>query len=110
MKNDELTVRTPLGELVVKIKADPDYPGISVAFCGNGIFLVLKEKQINEIVFIYFYKFNTKQRKWSTWGAPLLLLFRRSLVRIIGQGSCYDAYCNKGTYLIGGETYGSIRF
>lgn len=37
MKNDELTVRTPLGELVVKIKADPDYPGISVAFCGNGM-------------------------------------------------------------------------
>ena len=35
MKNDELTVRTPLGELVVGIKADPDYPGISVAFCGN---------------------------------------------------------------------------
>ena len=32
MKNDELTVRTPLGELVVGIKADPDYPGISVAF------------------------------------------------------------------------------
>ena len=31
MKNDELTVRTPLGELVVGIKADPDYPGISVA-------------------------------------------------------------------------------
>lgn len=27
------------------------------------IFLVLKEKQINEIVFIYFYKSNTKQRK-----------------------------------------------
>ena len=26
MKNDELTVRTPLGELVVGIKADPDYP------------------------------------------------------------------------------------
>ena len=24
-------------ELVVKIKADPDYPGISVAFCGNGM-------------------------------------------------------------------------
>ena len=24
MKNDELTVRTPLGELVVGIKADPD--------------------------------------------------------------------------------------
>ena len=37
MKNDELTVRTPLGELVVGIKADPDYPGISVAFCGNGM-------------------------------------------------------------------------
>lgn len=32
MKNDELTVRTPLGELVVGIKADPDYPGISAAF------------------------------------------------------------------------------
>ena len=31
------------------------------------IFLVLKEKQINEIVFIYFYKFNTKQKKRSTW-------------------------------------------
>ena len=37
MKNDELTVRTPLGELVVGIKADPYYPGISVAFCGNGM-------------------------------------------------------------------------
>lgn len=37
MKNDELTVRTPLGELVVGIKSDPDYPGISVAFCGNGM-------------------------------------------------------------------------
>ena len=37
MKNDELTVRTPLGELVVGIKADPDYPGISAAFCGNGM-------------------------------------------------------------------------
>lgn len=37
MKNDELTVRTPLGELVVGIKADPDYPGISVAFCGKGM-------------------------------------------------------------------------
>lgn len=32
MKNDELTVRTPLGELVVGIKADPDYPGIAIAF------------------------------------------------------------------------------
>lgn len=32
MKNEELTVRTPLGELVVGIKADPDYPGIAVAF------------------------------------------------------------------------------
>ena len=32
MKNDELTVRTPLGELLVGIKADPDYPGIAVAF------------------------------------------------------------------------------
>lgn len=31
------------------------------------------------------------------------LLFRRSLVRIIGQGSCYDAYGTEGTYLIGGE-------
>ena len=31
------------------------------------------------------------------------LLFRRSLVRIIGQGSCYDAYSTEGTYLIGGE-------
>lgn len=33
----------------------------------SAIFLVLKEKQINEIVFIYFYKFNTKQKKRSTW-------------------------------------------
>ena len=32
MKNDELTVRTPLGELVVGIKADPDYPGIAITF------------------------------------------------------------------------------
>ena len=31
------------------------------------------------------------------------LLFRRSLVRIIGQGSFYDAYSTKGTYLIGGK-------
>ena len=37
MKNDELTVRTPLGELVVGIKADPDYPGISVAFYEGSI-------------------------------------------------------------------------
>ena len=35
--------------------------------------------------------------------ALLLLLFRRSLVRIIGQGSCYDVYSAKGKYLIGGE-------
>lgn len=35
MKNDELTVRTPLGELVVGINADPDYPGISVAFVAT---------------------------------------------------------------------------
>ena len=32
MKSDELTVRTPLGELVVGIKADPDYHGVTVAF------------------------------------------------------------------------------
>lgn len=37
MKNDELTVHTPLGELVVGIKEDPDYPGISVAFRGEGM-------------------------------------------------------------------------
>ena len=43
MKNDELTVRTPLGELVVGIKADPDYPGISVAFRGEGMNDVFNE-------------------------------------------------------------------
>ena len=43
MKNDELTVRTPLGELVVGIKADPDYPGISVAFRGEGLYDVFNE-------------------------------------------------------------------
>lgn len=37
MKNEELTVRTPLGELLVGIKVDPDYPGILVTFRGNGM-------------------------------------------------------------------------
>ena len=35
MKNDELTVRTPLGELVVGIKADPDNPGILLLFVAT---------------------------------------------------------------------------
>ena len=37
MQNKELTVQTPLGELAVGINADPDYPGISVAFRGDGM-------------------------------------------------------------------------
>ena len=35
MKNDELTVRTPLGELVVGIKADPDYPAFLLLFVAT---------------------------------------------------------------------------
>ena len=37
MQNKELTVQTPLGELAVGVNADPDYPGISVAFRGDGM-------------------------------------------------------------------------
>lgn len=37
MQNKELTVQTPLGELAVGANADPDYPGISVAFRGDGM-------------------------------------------------------------------------
>ena len=37
MKNDELTVRTPLGELVVGIKADPDYPGMDRILSGEAL-------------------------------------------------------------------------
>lgn len=37
MQNKELTVHTPLGELAVGINTDPDYPGISVAFRGDGM-------------------------------------------------------------------------
>lgn len=67
------------------------------------IFSILSITVLGVIFAMISHDHNTKQRKWSTWGAPLLLLFRRSLVRIIGQGSCYDAYSTKGTYLIGGE-------
>ena len=45
MKNDELTVRTPLGKLVVGIKADPDYPGIAIAF--RSIDMVPKKAERN---------------------------------------------------------------
>ena len=30
-------MQAPLGELAVGINADPDYPGISVAFRGDGM-------------------------------------------------------------------------
>ena len=37
MKNDELTVRTHWGAGSRDRKRIRDYPGISVAFCGNGM-------------------------------------------------------------------------
>ena len=112
MKNDELTVRTPLGELVVGIKADPDYPGISVAFCGNGMNDCFNEGSIclawieyspekRRLQAIVYGDGNAEEEEYLV--LLFFLLFRRSLVRIIGQGSCYDAYSTEGTYLIGGE-------
>lgn len=35
--NDELIAQTPLGEIVVGIKSDPDYPGVYIELRGEGL-------------------------------------------------------------------------
>ena len=35
--NDDIRANTPLGEIVVGIKSDPDYPGIYIELHGEGL-------------------------------------------------------------------------
>ena len=57
MQNKELTVQTPLGELAVGINADPDYPGISVAFRGDG----MNDKPTHTAFYSTSASFNTRR-------------------------------------------------